>query len=183
MRTARMERGLLAGVPLLRRDRASPACATCSRPAFLARLSQVLPAGSVVERGAWREGGDRISRKARPLRALVARIWVIFARAELKPLSEPECSAVGMPRAPFRMNEHTQARAIDRLGSQRPALEIKPGRPIEWIECPAIKISRDLIDQPLGPSVEGIGKTVIGLLRGREHRPLVAACPAQQHDC
>ena len=88
-----------------------------------------------------------------------------------------------MPQAPFRMNEQTQRRAMDRLGFQRPALEIEPGRPTERIESRAVKISRDLIYQPLGPSVEGIGKTVIGLLRSREHWPLVAACPTQQHDC
>jgi len=174
---------LRLGIAMIGTYRASPAGGTRPRPAVLAGALEVLPAGSVVVRAARREGGDRASRKARPLRALVAGIWAIFARAELKPLSKPECSAVGMPQAPFRMNEQTQGRAMDRLGLQRPALEIKPGGSAKWIESRAAELCRDLIYQPLGPSVEGIGKTVTGLLRGREHRPLVAACPAQQHDC
>ena len=40
------------------------------------------------------------------------------------------------------------------------------GGPTEWNESRAAKISRDLIYQPLGPSVEGIGQTIIGLLGG-----------------
>jgi hypothetical protein len=146
---AHVECGLLQGVPLLWRDRASPSGGARRRPAVLASALEVLPAGSVVVGAARREGGDRASRKARALRALVAGIWASFARAELKPVSNPECSAVGMPQAPFWMNEQTQGRAMDRLGFQRPALEIEPGGPTEWIESRAVKISRDLIYQPL----------------------------------
>ena len=140
-----MKGSLRLGIAMIGTYRASPAGGTRPRPAVLAGALEVLPAGSVVVGSARREGGDRASRKARPLRALVAGIWAIFARAELKPLSKPECSAVGMPQAPFRMNEQTQGRAMDRLGFQRPALEIEPGGPTKWIESRAVKISRDLI--------------------------------------
>ena len=177
-----MECGLRLGIAMIGTDRASAAGRTRCRPAVLASALEVLPTGCVVVGAVRHEGGDWASRKAGPFRTLIAGIWAIFARGELKPFSKPECSAVGMPQAPFRMNEQTQGRAINRLGFQRPALEIEPGRPAEGIERRAVKISRDLIYQSLRPSVERIGKAVIGLWRGREHRPLVAACPAQQHD-
>jgi hypothetical protein len=124
-----VEGSLRLGIAMIGTHWVSPASGARRRPAVLAKALEVLPAGSVVVGAARREGGDRTSRKARPLRALVAGIWAIFARAELNPFSKSECSAVGMPQAPFRMNEQTQRRAMDLLGFQRPALEIDPGGP------------------------------------------------------
>jgi hypothetical protein len=177
-----VESGLLFRIPLVGCDRARSACGAGSDPAILTGAFKMLPAGDVVIIALGREGRDRASRETRAARALFARVRIVHPRAQVQPLSESKCPAVGMPEAPFRMNEQAQHRAMHRLRLQRPRLKIQRRIAAERVKGRRAVLGRESADQPLGPSVERVRQTVASLRRSRKQWPLIASRPAEQGD-
>ena len=141
-----MESGLRFGIPRLGRNRAGTARGAGSPPAILAGTGKMLNASGDIVRAVRRERGDRASRQARTARALLAGMSASCTRGEVDTLTEPERPAIGMPETPLRMNEQAERRAMDRLGLQRPRLEIQERGAAERIQGGSAQLARDAID-------------------------------------
>jgi hypothetical protein len=177
-----MERSLLRGISLVRSDRTGAAGKAGTGPAVLAVSFEMLPASGMIVGLPRRERGDRAGREARSARTLFARVRGSYPRAQVHPLTQSDCAAIGMPKPPSRMDQQPQRRAMHRLRPERPCLEIEPRRAAERIKGRALEFICDAVDQPLRPSVERVGQTVAKFGRRGEHRPLVGPCPAEQYD-
>jgi hypothetical protein len=95
-------------------------------------------------------------------------------------LAQAERSTVRVPKTPSGMDQQAQRRTVNGLSLQGPALKIQPRRTAKRIERHGTELLGDPIENPLRPSVEGIGETVIRLRRAYELRPLFAPSPSEE---
>src|SRR5690606_11105777 len=81
-----------------------------------------------------REGPDRAGGEAGPIRAGLAWARPVVPRRQRYLLRKGEGSAIGMPQAVVRMNQHADRGGMDRFGAPRPSLEREIGRAVEGEE-------------------------------------------------
>ena len=117
------------------------------------------------------ERADGTGGKAGALDATLARTPALVARGKVETFAKCDRAPVGVPQAVVRVHQRPDGRGVQGSGPLRPPDERQPGRAAEReVRDPAEGV-RQTGDDPPAPSVQGVRRTVLRLLRCREGRP------------
>ena len=173
--------GLRLGIAFLRCNRPGTAGGTGAGSTILPGALQMTATSGIVIGPIRRESGNRARGETRLPTATLAWRRRPLLLWEIEALPQAKRPTIGVPQPPLWVDEQAQRRAMDRLGLQRPRLEVQPGRAAERVKGGRPKLRRHAVDQPPRPSVQRIGQSIMKLERAGKHGPLVATSPPKQH--
>ena len=117
------------------------------------------------------ERADGTGREARAFGTVLAGARALVAGRKIEAFAKREGAPVGVPQAMVRMHQRSDGRGMYGTGPLRPPDERQPGRTAERKVCGRVQGAREPRNDPPAPAVEGVRRTVLRLLRGREGGP------------